>query len=203
MDRDRIRINRLKRTISTLMLLLFATLFILYGIWPRDGNKLVSPFATQALEASQISYVVPTNIIPLEDNESSSDVILVSPDERELLLQLVFCEGNTESLTCQMAILQVVFNRVESDKFPNTIYEVLYQDNQFTSVGTQWFNNAKHNETNELALDLVLSGNKVIPENVLYFWTTGIDVETKGSWVNKMHENNYYGLIDNTYFYYE
>ena len=127
----------------------------------------------------------------------------VSKEEYNLLLDLVFCEGNTESIECQMSILQVVFNRVESDMFPNTIHDVVFQDNptQFTPTVDGSLQRAKPNDKNKEALDAVLKGDCELPSNILYFWASWVDTTTPGTWFYKMHQQNFYITIDHTNFY--
>ena len=68
-----------------------------------------------------------------------------------------------------MAIGQVVLNRVESEEWPNSVYEVLIQKNQYEPVITDgaWFSK----EVDEHYLDLayrLLDGERVLPESVVW-----------------------------------
>lgn len=55
--------------------------------------------------------------------------------EIELLLaSLIQCEAGGEPYEGQVAVGTVVMNRVESDDFPDNIYDVIYQPDQFTPV---------------------------------------------------------------------
>ena len=223
-----------KRFIKYVLLpFLIMALFLLYGIWPRNGNSLVSPFEPKAstmpqkMMTEEIVY-----IYPLDSFSGSSKSIIASQEvtqevnveaikeattkiateegyvynitenERKLLLKLVFCEANTESIECQMAVIQVVFNRVAHDAFPNNIHDVLYEKHQFSPVGTKWFNNAKYNKNNIEALERVLKGEKIVSENVMFFWSTKINVSKPGTWCYNMHRNKFCIKIDNTRFYY-
>tara|TARA_R110002126_G_scaffold24227_4_gene84537 strand:+ start:1369 stop:1764 length:396 start_codon:yes stop_codon:yes gene_type:complete len=48
------------------------------------------------------------------------------------LAAAVFFEARSESLDGQMAVAEVVMNRVESDRWPNDICRVVFQDKQFS-----------------------------------------------------------------------
>ena len=61
-------------------------------------------------------------------------LINCTQEERYLLARLIHAEARGESLEGQIAVGAVVVNRVKSDKFPNTITEVIYQPGQFTPV---------------------------------------------------------------------
>lgn len=125
----------------------------------------------------------------------------ITETERELLLKLIYCEANTESIECQMAVALVVLNRTEFKGFPNTIKEVIYDKGQFTPIYDGSFNRATPTKQNEKALANVLQGKYTIPSDITFFWTTDVDVNTPGTWYNKMHRNNLYKQLDNTYFY--
>ncbi len=72
------------------------------------------------------------------DEEPSTELYLhnklVEPAEIELLSVLVMAEAEGEPDEGKRLVIDTVFNRVDSDEFPDTIYDVIYQPNQFTSV---------------------------------------------------------------------
>lgn len=53
----------------------------------------------------------------------------ISEEEFDLLCHLVMGEAEGENDDAQIAVAEVVLNRVESGEFPNTIYEVIWQRN--------------------------------------------------------------------------
>lgn len=58
----------------------------------------------------------------------------ISESDKELLAHIARTEAGNQSAECEQAVISSVLNRVNSDKFPNTVYDVLYQQKQFTSV---------------------------------------------------------------------
>jgi len=44
----------------------------------------------------------------------------------------VYFEARSESITGQQMIAEVTMNRVDSDKYPNTVCDVVYQNRQFS-----------------------------------------------------------------------
>lgn len=58
----------------------------------------------------------------------------ISQEDFDLLTRLVMAEAGNEPYEGQVAVAAVVLNRVESSQFPNSIREVVYQRNQFSSV---------------------------------------------------------------------
>ncbi len=69
----------------------------------------------------------------VEVTESETDMINVDPDEKNLLACVIYQEvgSDLQCDDCRRRVADVVLNRVESDLFPNTIYEVLTQQYQY------------------------------------------------------------------------
>ena len=68
------------------------------------------------------------------DEGCYDDTIEVSQKEAEMLLKIAYAEGGSEGIKGQLLIMQVVWNRVLSENFPNDIESVIFQTNAFTSV---------------------------------------------------------------------
>ena len=90
----------------------------------------------------------------------------ITEDERELLARVVYAESNTESLEGQIAVAQVVLNRVRSESFPDTVSEVIYQERQFSTAPI--LDSVTPTENNYEAVDLAFE-LEVVPYDVLYF----------------------------------
>lgn len=56
--------------------------------------------------------------------------------DRDLLACLIYCEAGNQSYEGQVAVGAVVINRVRSAAYPNTISGVIYQNRQFSPVGS-------------------------------------------------------------------
>ena len=59
-----------------------------------------------------------------------------SEKDLRLLSAIIFCEAGNQCYAGKKAVGIVVMNRVKSDKFPNTVEDVLYQSGQFTPAHT-------------------------------------------------------------------
>lgn len=57
---------------------------------------------------------------------------VITDDEIEMLARLLFLEAGNQSIEGQRAVIEVVFNRLLSDEFPNTLNDVVYAENQFS-----------------------------------------------------------------------
>lgn len=76
----------------------------------------------------------PTPIPPPEPEPVAYQEIAdkITEAEIETLARLLFLEAGNQSVEGQRAVIEVVFNRVMSEEFPNTIDEVVYAKNQFS-----------------------------------------------------------------------
>ncbi len=90
----------------------------------------------------------------------------ITAEERELLARVVYAEANTETLEGQIAVAQVVLNRVRSASFPDTVSEVIYQERQFSTA--PFLGSVVPTETNYEAVDAAFE-TEVVPYEVLYF----------------------------------
>lgn len=211
-----------------IVIYLFVFLIIFLGImlWPTKHSLLkyplkisevtnderkasyytIEPIVVESIKVyvEEVSTLVEEDIIEAKriDGLNNKYIYEITNDERELLLKLVFREANAESIECQIAILQVIFNRVASNDFKNTIYDVIYEEKQFKPVSNPNFEDTIYTDKNIEALEQVLKGVKIIPDDILFFWSLKVDVDTPGTWFYKMHRDNFYMQIDNTRFYY-
>lgn len=116
-----------------------------------------------------------------------------------LLAKIVECEAGNQSLECREKIAQVVLNRVWDAYFPNSIKEVIFQNNgdlyQFTPVmpGSSWW----YTEPSALsyqAIENVMKKSKDDSQGALYF-----EACEGSSWHSRNLEFLY--QIDDTRFY--
>ena len=59
--------------------------------------------------------------------------IIISDEEYELLKRIVAAESQTQHLEGRKAVVEVIFNRVLSDEFPDSVKGVLSQKGQFST----------------------------------------------------------------------
>lgn len=65
------------------------------------------------------------------DNSSMSKV-----DDLTLMAAIIYCEAGGEPYETQVAVGSVIMNRIQSGRFPNTLYGVISQKGQFTPYRT-------------------------------------------------------------------
>ena len=91
----------------------------------------------------------------------------LTDDEKYLIYQITFLEAGNQSIDGQRAVIEVILNRVLSDKYPDTVEGVLSQSGQFTTWSCR--NCKSHNEEQEDALELVYTEAPVLTLDYLMF----------------------------------
>lgn len=67
-------------------------------------------------------------------NENNTSTYEPQANDLDMLAALIECEAGDQSYYGMLCVGAVVMNRISSSRFPNTLYEVLYQPYQFTPV---------------------------------------------------------------------
>lgn len=117
--------------------------------------------------------------IPIEEPADYHDEPSYTEEDLDLLSRIVSAEARGEPVEGQIAVANVVLNRVASEDFPDTIEGVIYQDGQFSPVS----NGAINNEPTEEAIESAkraLDGEFVVESDVLYFYNPKI---AKSKWI--------------------
>ena len=109
-----------------------------------ETNKFEASILTESLELlgpkieEMIADEVETiNIVePIIEAEETVDepIISVSNEDIELLALVTMAEAEGENEEGKRMVIDTILNRVDSERFDNTISEVIYAPNQFTSM---------------------------------------------------------------------
>lgn len=98
--------------------------------------------------------------------------IELTEEEIDLLAKIVWVEARGESEEGQMAVIEVIFNRMTSDLFPDTLYDVLSQKNPTQFSSWKLRDKAEPTEKEYNSIYEVLNGNtNILREDTLYFAT--------------------------------
>ena len=92
-------------------------------------------------------------------------------DELYLMSRIIFAESGNQPLDGMIAVGNVVMNRVNSPLYPNTIYDVLNQKDQFAPAG--YLSKVSPSNQSIVAAKLVLDGAEVLP-TALFFNRAGM-----------------------------
>lgn len=130
-----------KRIIITWLIV--AIVFLLIGTiigYAIKSNKK----AKQTTESEQEARAEPVQSVFVEPSKESSGKVnavqvytswkiqTISLEEFEAICRVVMNEAGGESYKCQVAVAETIINRINSDKFPDTLMEVLNQPYQFS-----------------------------------------------------------------------
>ena len=93
--------------------------------------------------------------------------IEVTYEDAQLLMKVAQAEAGNQGITGQWLVMCVVLNRVESEDFPDTVYEVIYQEGQFSTATNGALDKAEPTSDTHIALAYLEQGNKA--EKIIAF----------------------------------
>ena len=134
---------------------------------------------TEVSESGQVEEVSGTSQAPAYNNRWN---ISLTDEEIDLLAKIVWLEANSEPVEGQEAVVEVVLNRMASDLYPDTLYDVLSQNNPVQFVSWKRRDKAHPTETEYQSIYNVLNGNTDLLRNdtmnfSTYPLTSNLDVK--------------------------
>lgn len=99
----------------------------------------INPVESDVVEVTVVPVETPsaTPIISASPEPTPEEIEIVYPlsdEEIDFVAQLTMAEAEGEPEEGQRLVIDVVLNRVDSSYFPDTVYDVVYQKNQFTCM---------------------------------------------------------------------
>ena len=144
-------------------------LYVPNGVKLQDGVVLV-PVRTlcQALGA-QVTWNGVEGVISITSGSGpiTSGDSFYDQEDLYWLSRIIYAESGNQSLEGKIAVGNVVLNRVASPKFPNSVYDVIFQRNQFTPASSGSIKRTPSEEA-VIAAKLCLDGANTAG-NALYF----------------------------------
>lgn len=135
-------------------------------------NSQVMPLMETAPEITEETTMETTVETTVET--TLPDVILLTEEEKQLLLKLGMAErGDTGCTECIALVMRTVLNRVEADRFPSSVRNVIYAQDQFTPVMDGSFETAEPNDQCYAALEMVIKGWDESQGALFYEWCEG------------------------------
>jgi len=138
--------------------------------------------AAMAEETQEVMVEETVEVVKLYENRWN---IQLTEEEIDLLAKIVWVESRGESQEGQKAVVEVILNRIASEKFPNTLYEVLSQKNPTQFASWKHRDSARPTEKEYASIYSVLNGESgILREDTLYFatkkLTRNLDVKIDG-----------------------
>ena len=88
-------------------------------------------------------------------------------EEIDLIARVVWAEARGETERGQQAVAEVVLNRLNSDQFPDDLYQLVYGEGQFRTA--EQLEEATPNQTQYKMVERAIYGPYVLPQTVFYF----------------------------------
>lgn len=103
------------------------------GYFPAETTGYYGPVTSNAVKQFQQDFGLEmTGEIGPKTSRLINDI--------EMMAHVVYGESRGESYHGQVAVAAVILNRVESNDFPDTVYDVIFQRNAFTAVNDGQYN---------------------------------------------------------------
>lgn len=112
------------------------------------------------------------------ETQETETVERFTEKEKYMLAKIAMAEAEGCSIKAKELVIRTVLSRIESDRFPNTVEEVIFQKKQFTPTSDGRWNKVEPNEECWQALENVLSSSE--SKDILFFESCKGD-----SWHNK------------------
>ena len=148
-----------------------------------DNNVLLLPVRTLAAALGAIVAWDPIGgdvVLTAGDGPIAPGEIAYQADVVYWLSHIINAESGNQPLSGKIAVGNVVLNRVASPRFPDTVYEVIFQRGQFSPVANGSIN-LTPNEQSVVAAKLCLDGANTVG-NALYFLNPRV---SPNSWASR------------------
>lgn len=97
--------------------------------------------------------------------------IELTEEEIEIFERIVEAEVTTNNYEGKLAVANVILNRIESDRFPNTMKEVVFAKRQFSPVSDGRYYTVKVTDLTKQVVQDALAGYRMVERDVYYFCT--------------------------------
>lgn len=185
------------KNLRNILLFIFATSLIPVSVNATDETTPTVTTIEQIQVEKPVDIIAQTepvipdpNMVVTYSLKNQSSITL---DEFQLLADLVMAEAEDQEWSAQYAVACTVLRRLDSDLFPDTITEIIYQNNpvnQFTSAYNGRLDKVRYNANDSCikAVQTAIEYND-LPTNTYYFTSNGYLIDSEP-----------YIQIDNMYF---
>ena len=131
----------MKRVLSSIVLAL--VLLVVPVICISETGEVVEEPIVETVAYAQVLPPVPTpepmpeptpEPTPIPTPEPTPEPLGFTDEEIDLIALVTMAEAEGECEEGQRMVIDVILNRIDSSKFPDTAYNVIYQKGQFSSM---------------------------------------------------------------------
>ena len=152
----------MKKVVGALFCILMA-LNPLFCISAGDCATVIRKVEFEPLDAQIMMDKIVT-----ESTDYNTDNNEITYDDAQLLMRIAMAEAESDGIEGKAMVMAVVLNRVKDQRFPDTVYEVITQDKQFSPIADGRFYSVEPDVECNLALAEIEKGNYSDVE-ALYF----------------------------------
>ena len=160
-------------------------------------NAQVLPTRAEDIEFKTIDEIMAENVEPTIESNEVDVVALPDEDEwteefcdsLEILACCVEAEAGNQDFLGKRLVADVILNRVESDRFPDTIEEVISQKYHFTTYWDGTIDNVIPSDETFEAVQMELYGERYDP-NILFFTAGNYNTYCTPAY---RHQDHYFG----------
>lgn len=160
-------------TVPILCGIMIASSFFVSEFRSEGEDVVAIPRASVVEKTEPVITVLQEESIPIatEEMEGLEEVIpKMSREDVELIALVTMAEAEGECEEGKRLVIDTILNRVDSEHFPDTVYEVIYQPNQFSSM---WNGRVDRCEVREDICDLVYEELESRRNYDVVFFTAG------------------------------
>lgn len=127
------------------------------------------------VETEVYGHDAETDFVP----QVKTGMLVISPEDDyyntlEIMAKVVEAEAGNQGLLGKRMVVDVILNRARDDDFPDTIVDVIFQDNAFSVIGNGMY--AKVEVSEETWEAVMMEIKEVTYPDLFYFCSTGYPI---------------------------
>ena len=162
----------MKKLIQVVTLLLALTILVIIAIPVPEVETFDEPLVWEKTVSIKSNPVPLLQLVvretPWWDKAKHDSTIQLSYEDAQLLMKIAAAESANQGYEGMLKVMTVIINRTESEKFPNTIFEVVSQKNAFESYANGSYLTAEITPECHMAL-ATIEKNKDLEKNLYAF----------------------------------
>ncbi len=129
------------------------------GANASDSNSTESNYEQILSDLEMITQESANEILTDAIELKYTTLLSFTNEEEEILLKIAMAEAESEGIEGKALVINVVLNRMDDSAFPDNVYDVVFQKNQFSTTlsGGRYYTVTPDDECYE-ALELVKGG---------------------------------------------
>ncbi|MFW6016212.1 MAG: cell wall hydrolase [bacterium] len=150
-------------------------------------SEEVQPTLQKAEKEVKDKITFLTQEMEQQEDNVQDQLLQISQEDYEALLKIVEAEATQEDIKGKILVANVILNRVESDNFPNNIYDVIHDKvggTQFSPISDGRYYTVEITDSTRLAVEKALKGEDY-SEGALFFVARAMASNGAVSWFDK------------------